>query len=71
MEQTAENDKYKPKTIAGGRPQKYKNLGETERMRVPLCKQLTSLCDALDKKAEDGYDVVELLDSFIENINNM
>lgn len=53
------------------RPQKYKNLGETERMRVPLCKQITSLCDALDKKAEDGYNVVALLDSFIESIHNM
>ena len=53
------------------RPQKYKNLGPTERMRMPLCKQLTSLCDALDKKAENGYDVISLLESFVESINNM
>ena len=70
MEQTAENDKYKPKTIAGGRPQKYKNLGPTERMRVPLYKQITILCDVLDRKAEEGYDAVELLDSFIDDINS-
>jgi len=51
------------------RPQKYKNLGPTERMRVPLYKQITILCDLLDRKAEEGYDVVELLDSFIDSIN--
>lgn len=52
------------------RPQKYKNLGPTERMRVPLYKQIGTLCDVLDRKAEEGYNVVEILDSFIENINN-
>jgi hypothetical protein len=52
------------------RPQKYKNLGPTERMRVPLCKQIETLCQVLDEKAEQGYDAVELLDSFIESVSN-
>jgi hypothetical protein len=39
-------------------------------MRVPLYKQIAILCDLLDRKAEEGYDAVELLDSFIESINN-
>ena len=52
------------------RPQKYKNLGPTERMRVPLYKQIVTLCDVLDRKADEGYDAVEILDLFIESINN-
>jgi hypothetical protein len=52
------------------RPQKYKNLGPTERMRVPLCKKIETLCQVLDEKVEQGYDAVELLDSFIESISN-
>ena len=52
------------------RPQKYKNLGPTERMRVPLYKQITILCNLLDRKAEEGCDAVEIVDSFIESINN-
>jgi hypothetical protein len=69
-EKTKKNKEFRPKIIAGGRPQKYKNLGPTERMRVPLYKQIAILCDLLDRKAEEGYDAVELLDSFIESINN-
>jgi hypothetical protein len=70
LEKTKKNREFIPKTIAGGRPQKYKNLGPTERMRVPLYKQITILCDVLDRKAEEGCDAVELLDSFIEDISS-
>ena len=70
MEQLGENDKYKPRNITGGRPQKYKNLGPTERMRVPLYKQIETLCQVLDEKAGQGYDAVELLDSFIESMSH-
>ena len=52
------------------RPQKYKNLGPTERMRVPLYKQIETLCNLLDRKADKGYDPIAILDSFIENIDS-
>jgi len=39
-------------------------------MRIPLYKQIETLCQLLDEKAEQGYDAVELLESFIENISN-
>jgi hypothetical protein len=53
------------------RPKKYRNLGQTERMRVPLYKQITVLCDLLEEKAEKGYNPNELLESFIENIRDL
>jgi hypothetical protein len=53
------------------RPQKYRNLGQTERMRVPLHRQITTLCDLLDEKTEKGYDPTELLDSLIERLRDM
>lgn len=52
------------------RPPTYKHLGETQRLRVPLYKELSSLLLALDKKAEKGYDVSSLLQSFIESIED-
>ena len=53
------------------RPQKYRNLGKTERMRVPLYRQITTLCDLLDEKADQGHDPAELLESLIERLRDM
>jgi hypothetical protein len=51
------------------RPSNYKNLGPSERVRVPLYKEISLLLQVLDEKAEQGYDPSELLQSFIDSLS--
>ena len=62
--------KFRPKTIAGGRPLKYKNLGEMHIIRVPQITTaiLPQLQDVMQHLEENGEDSVEVLSTVLDEI---
>ena len=64
--------KFRPKTIAGGRPLKYKNLGYGVMIRVPesvtaILPQLQDVMQQLEENGEDSREVILQVLSDIED----
>jgi hypothetical protein len=72
IEKTKKDSKFRPKTIAGGRPLKYKNLGEMSIIRVPQITTaiLPQLQDVMQQLEENGEDSVEVLSTVLDEIQD-
>jgi hypothetical protein len=76
IEKSKKDAKFRPKTIAGGRPLKYKNLGEMSIIRVPhlttkVLPQLQDLMQQLEENGEDSCEVVlQVLSDISERVSN-
>jgi len=70
IEKSKKDAKFRPKTIAGGRPLKYKNLGEMSIIRVPhlTTKVLPQLQDLMQQLEENGKDSCALLLQVFDDI---
>lgn len=64
--------KFRPKTIAGGRPLKYRNLGEMSIIRVPqiVISILPQLHDVMQQLEENDRDSTEVIASVLDNIQS-
>ena len=63
IEKSKKDLKFRPKTIAGGRPLKYKNLGPGVMIRVPesittILPQLQDVMQQLEENGEDSREVI-------------
>ena len=76
IEKSKKDLKFRPKTIAGGRPLKYKNLGNGVMIRVPeivttILPQLQDLMQQLEENGEDSTEVIAtVLNDIEENLSN-
>ena len=76
IEKSKKDLKFRPKTIAGGRPQKYKNLGTGVMIRVPhlttrVLPQLQDLMQHLEENGEDSCEVIlQVLSDISERVTN-
>lgn len=70
IEKTKKDSKFRPKSCAGGRPLKYKNLGEMTIIRVPQITTtiLLQLQDVMQQLEENGEDSVEVLSAVLDDI---
>jgi hypothetical protein len=70
IEKTKKDSKFRPKTIAGGRPLKYKNLGEMSIIRVPYLttKVLPKLQDVMQQLEENGEDSTDVISHVLNEI---
>lgn len=70
IEKSKKDLKFRPKTIAGGRPLKYKNLGEMNILRVPhrTATILPQLQDLMQQLEENGRDSCEVISEVLSNI---
>ena len=71
IEKSKRDNKFRPKTCAGGRPLKYKNLGEMSIIRVPqlvisILPQLQGLMQHLEENDRDSVEVISAVLSNIE-----
>jgi hypothetical protein len=68
--------KFRPKSCAGGRPLKYKNLGNGVMIRVPeivttILPQLQDLMQQIEENGEDSTEVISaVLNDIEENLSN-
>ena len=69
IEKTKKDSKFRPKSCVGGRPLKYKNLGEMSIMRVSYltAKVLPDLQDFMQEIEESGRDSVDVLSTFFDS----
>ena len=63
IEKTKKDSKFRPKSCSGGRPLKYKNLGEMSIIRVPqittaILPQLQDVMQQLEENGEDSREVI-------------
>ena len=76
IEKSKKDLKFRPKTIAGGRPLKYKNLGNGVMIRVPeivttILPQLQDLMQQLEENGEDSTEVIAtVLNDIEERLSN-
>jgi hypothetical protein len=72
IEKSKRDAKFRPKTIAGGRPLKYKNLGPGVMIRVPesVTKVLPQLQDLMQQLEENGEDSCEVVLQVLSNISD-
>jgi len=70
IEKSKKDLKFRPKTIAGGRPLKYKNLGEMSIIRVPqiVISILPKLQDVMQHLEENDRDSVETISAVLDDI---
>ena len=74
IEKSKKDLKFRPKTIAGGRPLKYKHLGEMSIIRVPqivttILPQLQNVMQQLEENGEDSCEVIlRVLDNIEERM---
>lgn len=70
IEKSKKDLKFRPKTIAGGRPLKYKNLGEMSIIRVPqiVISILPKLQDVMQHLEENDRDSVETIAAVLDDI---
>jgi hypothetical protein len=70
IEKSKKDLKFRPKTIAGGRPLKYRNLGPGSMIRVPqlVISILPQLQDVMQHLEENDRDSVEVISSVLDNI---
>ena len=71
IEKSKKDLKFRPKTIAGGRPLKYKNLGNGVMIRVPeivttVLPQLQDVMQQLEENGEDSREVIMQILSDLE-----
>jgi hypothetical protein len=71
-EKTKKNQEFRPKTIAGGRPLKYKNLGSGVMIRVPesVTAILSHLQDVMQQLEENGEDSREVILRVLSDIED-
>ena len=53
------------------RPQNYKFLGKTDRIRVPFVREFSVIFDELNRVAELGHDPTDFLEEFIERLQTV
>jgi hypothetical protein len=76
IEKTKKDAKFRPKSCAGGRPLKYKNLGEMSIIRVPhlvisILPQLQEVMQQLEENDEDSCEVIlQVLSNIGEKVGN-
>jgi len=76
IEKSKRDNKFRPKTIAGGRPLKYKHLGDMKSIRVPqltatILPQLQDLMQQLEENGEDSREVIlQVLSNIEETVGN-
>jgi len=76
IEKTKKDSKFRPKSCAGGRPLKYKNLGEMSIIRVPqlvisILPQLQEVMQHLEENGEDSREVIlQVLSNIQETVSN-
>jgi len=72
IEKTKKDSKFRPKSCAGGRPLKYKNLGEMSIIRVPqlVISILPQLQEVMQHLEENDRDSVEVIASVLDNIQD-
>ena len=76
IEKTKKDNKFRPKSCAGGRPLKYRNLGPGSMIRVPqlVISILPLLQDVMQQLEENDRDSVEVisavLDEILEKVSN-
>ena len=70
IKKTKRDAKFRPKSCAGGRPLKYKNLGEMLSIRVPqsVIKILPDLQDVMQQLEENDRDSVEVIMQVLSNV---
>jgi hypothetical protein len=75
IEKSKKDLKFRPKTIAGGRPLKYKDLGPGVMIRVPqialsVLPQLQDVMQQIEENGEDSREVLlHVLDDIQERFN--
>jgi hypothetical protein len=75
IEKSKKDLKFRPKTIAGGRPLKYKDLGPGVMIRVPqialsVLPQLQDVMQQIEENGEDSREVIlQVLDDIQERFN--
>jgi hypothetical protein len=72
IEKSKKDLKFRPKTIAGGRPLKYKNLGNGVMIRVPeiVTTILPQLQDVMQQLEENGEDSTTVISAVLDNIQD-
>ena len=72
IEKSKKDLKFRPKTIAGGRPLKYKNLGNGVMIRVPevVTTVLPQLQDVMQQLEENGEDSTDVILNVLEDIGD-
>ena len=76
IEKTKKDSKFRPKSCAGGRPLKYKNLGYGVMIRVPesvttILPQLQDVMQQLEENGEDSREVIlQVLSELEERLSN-
>ena len=70
IEKSKKDLKFRPKSCAGGRPLKYKNLGNGVMIRVPeiVTTILPQLQDLMQQIEENGEDSTEVISSVLSDI---
>jgi hypothetical protein len=70
IEKSKKDSKFRPKSCAGGRPLKYKHLGEMGMYRLPhnVVRTVYQLCDLMQQLEENGKDSREVISSVLSNI---
>ena len=70
VEKSKKDLKFRPKSCAGGRPLKYKNLGEMSIIRVPqlVISVLPQLQEVMQQLEENDRDSVDIIASVLGNI---
>ena len=70
IEKSKKDLKFRPKSCAGGRPLKYKNLGEMSIIRVPqlVISVLPQLQEVMQQLEENDRDSVEAILAVLDNI---
>jgi hypothetical protein len=72
IEKSKKDSKFRPKSCAGGRPLKYKNLGEMGMYRLPhnVVRTVYQLCDLMQQLEENGKDSHEVISSVLSDIED-
>lgn len=70
IEKSKKDAKFRPKSCAGGRPLKYKNLGTGLMIRVPesVTAILPQLQDVMQQLEENGEDSISVISTVLDNI---
>lgn len=72
IEKSKKDSKFRPKSFAGGRPLKYKHLGDMKSIRVPqlVISILPQLQDVMQQLEENDRDSVEAIAEILSDIQS-
>ena len=76
IEKSKKDAKFRPKSCAGGRPLKYRNLGPGSMIRVPqlvisILPQLQDVMQQLEENDEDSCEVIlQVLSNISDKVSN-